>query len=104
MTGPARKHIPVRMCVVCREHDGKRALTRIVRTVDGVQADPTGKMNGRGAYLCDKAGCWQRALTGDVLARALRTTLTEQDRARLAEAARQVTPALAPAAPHEPRQ
>jgi predicted RNA-binding protein YlxR (DUF448 family) len=92
------------MCAVCREHGGKRTLARVVRTAEGVVVDPTGKMNGRGAYLCDKASCWQRALTGDVLARALRTTLTEQDRARLAEAARHYTPALASAAPHEPRQ
>jgi len=104
MTTPARKHVPVRMCVVCREHGGKRALTRVVRTAEGVVVDPTGKMNGRGAYLCDKASCWQRALTSDVLARALRATLTSQDRARLTEAARQAQPALALAAPPEPRQ
>jgi predicted RNA-binding protein YlxR (DUF448 family) len=104
MNGPAHKHVPVRMCAVCREHSGKRTLTRVVRTAEGVVVDPTGKMNGRGAYLCDKASCWQRALTSDVLARALRATLTEQDRGRLAEAARAITPALAPATPHEPRQ
>lgn len=104
MNGPAHKHVPVRMCVVCREHSGKRTLARVVRTAEGVVVDPTGKMNGRGAYLCDKASCWQRALTSDVLARALRTTLTEHDRAVLSEAARTITPALAPAAPHEPRQ
>jgi len=104
MTTPARKHVPVRMCVVCREHDGKRALTRVVRTAGGVVVDPTGKLNGRGAYLCDKASCWQRALTSDVLARALRTTLTSQDRDRLTEAARQFEPALATATPPEPRQ
>lgn len=104
MTGPAHKHVPVRMCVVCREHGGKRALTRVVRTAEGVVVDPTGKMNGRGAYLCDKASCWQRALTGEVLARALRTPLTDQDRTRLADAMRQSNPAPAPAAPHEPRQ
>ena len=103
MTTPARKHVPVRMCTVCREHDGKRALTRVVRTAERVVVDPTSKMNGRSAYLCDKASCWQRALTSDVLARALRTTLTSQDRARLTEA-RQAEPALASAAPHEPRQ
>jgi predicted RNA-binding protein YlxR (DUF448 family) len=101
MDGLARKHVPVRTCVVCRERDGKRALVRLVRTDEGVVVDPTGKMNGRGAYLCDKASCWQRAMNGDVLSRALRVTLTEQDRARLAERVRQLTPAAV--APHEPR-
>ena len=91
----------MRTCVVCRERDGKRALFRLVRSDEGVVVDPTGKMNGRGAYLCDKASCWQRAMTGDVLARALRTTLTDQDRARLADWARQLAPAAI--APQEPR-
>ncbi len=104
MTAPAHKHVPVRTCVICRERDGKRALIRVVRTAEGVMVDPTGKMNGRGAYLCEKATCWQRALKGDALARALRTTLTDSDRARLFEAARQFDPALAQAAPHGPRQ
>ncbi len=79
-----RKHVPQRTCVVCRTTSGKRTLTRLVRTPDdGVQIDPTGKRSGRGAYLCDDSACWDRALDSDVLARALRTTLTEQDCDRL---------------------
>lgn len=79
----SRKHIPVRTCIVCHTHDAKRALTRVVRAADGVFIDPTGKANGRGAYLCDNRECWERAVKTDVLARALRTTLTEEDRLRL---------------------
>lgn len=83
-TPKRRKHVPQRTCVVCRSTAGKRALTRLVRTADdGVQPDPTGKRNGRGAYLCDNPDCWDRALTSDVLAKALRTTLTDMDRDRL---------------------
>lgn len=75
---------PQRTCVVCRTTADKRALTRLVRTTDdGVQIDPSGKRNGRGAYLCDQPTCWQRASDSDVLAAALRTTLTDADRARL---------------------
>ena len=49
------RRVPQRMCVVCREVQGKRALIRIVRTpTEGVLADPTGKRAGRGAYLCQK--------------------------------------------------
>src|SRR5258708_2428492 len=81
------KHIPQRTCIVCRESDAKRALTRLVRTVDqGVQVDPKGKRNGRGAYLCDKPSCWRRAIDSEVLATALRTTLTAEDRQRLRDA------------------
>jgi uncharacterized protein len=59
-------------------------LTRLVRTPEeGVQVDLTGKQNGRGAYLCDQPECWDKALVSDVLAKALRTTLTDADRERL---------------------
>lgn len=77
------KHVPIRTCIVCRDRDSKRTLTRIVRAETGVQVDQTGKMNGRGAYLCDRDTCWQRAASSDVLERALRTHLTGEDRDRL---------------------
>jgi predicted RNA-binding protein YlxR (DUF448 family) len=72
------KHIPRRMCIACREHDAKRGLFRIVRTPEGtVELDPSGRRNGRGAYLCHRPACWERALSGGALARSLNTTLTE---------------------------
>lgn len=51
---------------------------RIVRTSEGVRYDPTGKANGRGAYLHDKRSCWERALKGS-LANALKTELSQMD-------------------------
>jgi predicted RNA-binding protein YlxR (DUF448 family) len=80
------KHVPVRTCVVCRRKAGKRQLYRVVRTEQGVQLDPTGKMNGRGAYLCDQERCWEQAVNTDVLANALKTSLTNEDRERLRRA------------------
>jgi uncharacterized protein len=85
---PRQKHVPQRMCVVCRETNAKRTLTRVVRTAEaGVQVDPGGKMNGRGAYLCSQPSCWQKAVETDVLSKALRTELTAEDKNRLREAA-----------------
>jgi uncharacterized protein len=78
-----QKHVSVRTCVVCRSKDAKRALTRLVRTEQGVLIDTTGKLNGRGAYLCDNEVCWQRAVTTNVLEKALKTTLKPADRERL---------------------
>jgi len=64
------------MCVSCRERSAKRTLVRIVRTPEGaVEIDPTGKRNGRGAYLCDDPACWERALRSGALANALKTTI-----------------------------
>ena len=57
---------------------------RIVRTADGVQIDPTGKVAGRGAYLHDQRECWERGLKG-ALGHALKVPLTHSDRARLEE-------------------
>ena len=62
----------------------KRQLIRIVRSPDGVQVDPTGKMAGRGAYLHDRRSCWERGLKG-ALARALKTELAVEERTRLQE-------------------
>jgi uncharacterized protein len=72
------KHIPQRTCVGCREVLAKRSLMRIVRTSQGVQLDPSGKIDGRGAYVHNKRSCWERALKGG-LAHALKTGLSEQD-------------------------
>ena len=78
------KHVPQRTCVGCREVLPKRKLIRLVRTAEGVQVDPTGKLAGRGAYLHDRRECWERALKG-ALAHALKTTLSVDDRKRLEE-------------------
>jgi len=82
--GPRPKHIPQRMCVSCRERSAKRTLTRIVRTPEGrVEIDPTGRMNGRGAYLCDDPECWERALRSQALSRALKVEIDPETINRL---------------------
>jgi hypothetical protein len=79
----ARK-LPTRTCVACRCSDDKRGFVRIVRTPDGhVIVDPTGKANGRGAYLCAKAECFQVARQRRRLDSALRVTLQNDDYDRL---------------------
>lgn len=77
---------PQRTCVVCHDKRDKRLLVRLVKTADGLKVDPTGKMDGRGAYLCDRTSCWDQAIHGPALGKALRTTLNDEDRKRLQEA------------------
>jgi len=78
------KHIPQRTCVGCGEVQGKRQLMRVVRTPDGrVQIDPTGKRNGRGAYVHERRACWEQALRGR-LSHALKAgRLSDEDRIAL---------------------
>ncbi len=83
---PSRRgrHVPQRTCVGCRETLSKRALIRVVRSPEGVQVDTSGKLPGRGAYLHDRASCWERGLKG-ALANALKTSLSIEEREALLE-------------------
>lgn len=93
---PKPKHLPQRTCVGCRATAAKRELVRIVRTPAGsVEPDPTGRANGRGAYLCARRSCWDEALKRDRLARALRTTLSPEQRAALQRYSERFEPAPA---------
>lgn len=67
--------------MACRQQFDKRRLTRIVRTAeDGVVIDPTGKRNGRGAYVCDQPACWDKIVRQTaILNAALNTQVTEPE-------------------------
>lgn len=81
-----KKRKPQRSCIVCREAQDKRDLIRIVRTPEGkIRIDPTGKVNGRGAYLCHQPSCWQKGVQKKLLANALKTTPSAEDLAILQE-------------------
>jgi predicted RNA-binding protein YlxR (DUF448 family) len=57
---------------------------RIVRTPEGhVVVDPSGKANGRGAYLCAKPECFAVARQRRRLDTALKVNLKDDDYARL---------------------
>lgn len=91
--GPRPKHVPQRTCIACRDKSAKRTLTRVVRTPEGVvEIDPTGKRNGRGAYLCDRATCWERALSTNALAHALEIEIAAETATTLRAYAAGLTP------------
>ena len=73
---PRKRKIPQRTCIICRSQQEKRSLIRIVRKPDGeVTVDPTGKMAGRGAYLCGAEACVTKAFQGNHLAHALKVEM-----------------------------
>lgn len=62
----------------------KRELVRLVRTASGeVVVDSTGKLAGRGAYLCSDKRCWLVALNTERIGHALKVTLTDEELAQI---------------------
>ena len=57
------KKQPERRCIACNEKVEKKQLLRIVRTPEkNIEIDLTGKKNGRGAYICKKEECLNKAI------------------------------------------
>ena len=80
------KHIPIRSCAACGQKLPKRELVRVVRSSDGsVRVDPSGKVPGRGTYLCARAECWEGGLRKNRIEYTLRVGLVERDREALSE-------------------
>lgn len=80
------RHVPERSCVICATKMPKGDLVRIVLTPQGeCTVDSTGKLAGRGAYLCHQVSCWDRAVKGGRLAHVLRGEVSQGDKVRLAE-------------------
>lgn len=67
-----KKKIPMRKCVACGENKAKKELIRIVKNKEGnVDVDLTGKMNGRGAYICSNSSCLEKTIKKKQLSKAL---------------------------------
>ncbi len=72
------KKTPMRMCTGCREMKPKKELIRIVKTAEnGIKLDFTGKLNGRGAYICKNKECFLKAHKSNALSRAFETNVSE---------------------------
>ncbi len=63
----------LRQCVGCRQMRDKNEMIRILRTPEGtICLDSTGRMNGRGAYLCKDPDCLAQAEKNHGLERSFR--------------------------------
>ncbi|MCR4729463.1 MAG: YlxR family protein [Saccharofermentans sp.] len=81
------KKKPQRSCVSCRTVRDKGDLLRVVVTPDGdVAYDPTGKLAGRGAYLCRNEECITAELKKAAkLSKGLKKPLTDEEIKELAK-------------------
>ena len=74
-----QKKIPQRQCMGCRERKNKRDMLRVVRGTDGeVSLDFSGKLNGRGAYVCPDPECLKKARKTRALERCLEISIPEE--------------------------
>lgn len=73
------KKVPLRKCVATGEQLPKKELIRIVKNKEGeVSVDPTGKKNGRGAYLKRSLDTIELAKKKKILNRVLDTEIPEE--------------------------
>lgn len=80
------KTYPQRMCIGCREMKEKKELIRIVKNKENqVSFDETGKLPGRGAYVCKKQECFEKARKNKGFERAFKNPLPEEVISRLSK-------------------
>ena len=82
-----KKKIPLRRCLGCGESKPKKELIRVVKNNENqVMVDLTGKVNGRGAYICRNIECFENAYKGKKFARSLEIEITPDIYEKLKEA------------------
>lgn len=73
-----QRKIPQRKCIVCGENKDKYELIRIVKNKEeGIILDPTGKKNGRGAYICKNETCINEAKKKRKLEKVFKTEISD---------------------------
>ena len=73
------KKIPQRTCMGCNEKKDKNQLIRIVKNKDNeIHVDKTGKMEGRGAYICNDEKCLEKVIKSKRLERVLETNISNE--------------------------
>ncbi len=72
------KQIPQRTCMGCNTKKNKQDLIRIVKNKEQkICIDKEGKMEGRGAYICDSVECLDKVIKSKRLERVLECKLND---------------------------
>lgn len=73
------KKIPQRTCIGCNEKKNKNEFIRVVKNSNNeIFIDKTGKMPGRGAYICDNVQCLEKAIKTRKLQREFEIDIPEE--------------------------
>lgn len=70
---------PLRKCLGCNSMKDKKELIRVVKNnEDAFFIDQTGKMNGRGAYICPTQACLQQAIKNKGLEKSFKMQIPNE--------------------------
>ena len=73
------KKIPLRKCIACGENRPKKDLIRVVKNSEkDIIVDTTGRVNGRGAYICVNEDCLAHIKKSRKLARVFEGEVSEE--------------------------
>lgn len=71
-----KKKIPLRKCLGCGDNKKKKELIRVVKTPENeILIDESGKINGRGAYICNSKDCFNKAIILNKISRSLKVEI-----------------------------
>lgn len=74
-----KQNVKLRKCIVCNFLKDKNELIRIVKDKEGnITIDKTGKLNGRGAYICNKNECIDKVVKNNLLNRHLKANVPNE--------------------------
>lgn len=80
------KKTPLRRCIGCGEMIAKKDMLRIIKTKENeIKLDPTGKENGRGAYLHFNEECYEKAIKSKGLERSFKMSINADIYKKLSE-------------------
>ncbi|PRY84125.1 RNase P modulator RnpM [Alkalibacterium olivapovliticus] len=72
------RKVPMRKCIASNEMKPKKEMVRIVRSKEGiVSIDPTGKKNGRGAYISLDSDLVKKAKEKQLISQALNASVDD---------------------------
>ena len=73
------KNVPQRTCMGCNEKKDKKELIRIVKNKENeINIDRTGKLEGRGAYLCDDVRCLEKLIKSKRLEKVFDSKISDE--------------------------
>ncbi|WP_405316641.1 RNase P modulator RnpM [Faecalibacillus faecis] len=73
------KRQPQRTCMGCNEKKDKKDLIRIVKNKNNeISIDRTGKLDGRGAYICDDIKCLEKVIKSKRLEKVFEYKISDE--------------------------